>query len=101
MRKDAEVNADADQKKKDLADAQVTADQVLYAAEKALKEHGDKVSEDIKKNVQEKIDALKAARGSTDTAEIKTASDALSGALSAIGPAMQQKPPETDTPPQQ
>ena len=101
MRKDAEVNADADQKKKDLADAQVTADQVLYAAEKALKEHGDKVSEDIKKNVQEKIDALKAARGSTDTAEINTASDALSGALSAIGPAMQQKPPETDTPPQQ
>ena len=131
MRKDAEVNADADQKKKDLADAQVTADQVLYAAEKALKEHGDKVSEDIKKNVQEKIDALKAARGSTDTAEIKTASDALSSALSTIGPAMsassdasrdgqqnqppqgQQparpddsghsggKPPETDTPPQQ
>ena len=100
MRKDAEVNADADQKKRELVEAQNAADQVVYAAEKALREHGEKVGEDIKKNVQEKIDALKSARGGTDTAAIKLAADALSTAMSSIGEAMsknqQQTPPPTD-----
>ncbi len=99
MRKDAETNADSDQKKKELADAQVSADQTLYAAEKALKEHGDKVSEDVKKNVQESIDSLKAVRGSADTTAIKSATDALSTALSSIGQSMSQKPPEGEQKP--
>ncbi|MEK7133917.1 MAG: molecular chaperone DnaK [Patescibacteria group bacterium] len=93
MRKDAEANADADQKKKELVEAHNAADQVLYAAEKALKEHGDKVGEDIKKNVQEKLDALKAARGSGDVAAIKSAAEALSTAMSTIGEAMSKNPP--------
>ncbi|OGG49859.1 molecular chaperone DnaK [Candidatus Kaiserbacteria bacterium RIFCSPHIGHO2_01_FULL_54_36] len=88
MRKDAEANAETDKKKHELVEAQNAADQVVYAAEKALKEHGGKVSEDIKKNVQEKLDALKAARGSGDAAAIKTAAEALSTTMSAIGPAV-------------
>lgn len=90
MRKDAEANADSDQMKRDLAEAQNAADQNIYAAEKALREHGDKVSDDIKKDVQEKIDTLKSARAGTDTGAIKSASDALSTSMSAIGQAMQQ-----------
>jgi molecular chaperone DnaK len=101
MRKEAEANAETDTKKKDLVEAQNSADQLVYAAEKALKDHGDKVSEDIKKNVQEKIDALKTARGGTDSAAIKSASDALSAAMSAIGQAMQgQQTPPQQPPPQ-
>ena len=88
MRADAETNAEADKKKKELIEAQNTADQLVYAGEKALKEHGDKVSDDIRKNVQEKIDALKSARNGSDAAAIKIASDALSSAMSAIGPAI-------------
>ncbi len=100
MRKDAEANAEADTKKKELVEAQNAADQVVYAAEKALREHGDKVSEDIKKNVQEKIDALKSARGGTDAVAIKSAAEALSTAMSAIGQAMnQQQPPQSDQKP--
>ena len=99
MRKDAEVNADADKQKKDLVEVQNATDQVVYAAEKALREHGDKVSEDIKKNVQEKIDAAKAARGGTDAAAIKNASDALSTAMSTIGEAMSKN--QQQTPPQE
>ena len=96
MRKDAEANAESDLKRKEIVEAQNAADQIIYAAEKALREHGDKVSEDIKKNVQEKIDALKSARNGTDATAIKTASDALSTAMSAIGEAMskQQSPPQ-------
>ena len=101
MRHDAETNADVDKKKKELVEEQNAADQVVYAAEKALREHGDKVSEDIKKNVQGKIDALKTARTGTDSAAIKSATGALSQAMSAIGEAMSknQKPPTPETPP--
>ena len=101
MRKDAEVNADADKQKKDLIESQNAADQIVYAAEKALKEYGDKVTEDIRKNVQEKIDALKSARSGTDATVIKAASEALSAAMSAIGQAMnqQQQPPQDDQKP--
>ena len=96
-------------------EAHNAADQMIYAAEKALKEHlpapgseaarqagGDKVSDDVKKNVQEKIDALKAARAGTDTSAIKNASDALSGAMSTIGEAMakNQPPPQDQKPPE-
>ncbi|KKW47520.1 MAG: molecular chaperone DnaK [Candidatus Kaiserbacteria bacterium GW2011_GWA2_58_9] len=102
MKKDAEANAESDKRKKELVEAQNAADQLAYAAEKALKEHGDKVSEDIKKNVQEKIDALKSSRNGTDAAAIKSASEALSTAMSAIGQAMsqnqQQTPPPSDQP---
>ena len=106
MRKDAETHADEDKKKRELVEAQNAADQIIYAGEKALKEHGDKVGEDIKKNVQEKIDALKTARGGTDVGAIKSAADGLSGAMSAIGEAMskqqqQQPPPPPQEPPRQ
>ena len=88
MRKDAEVNAEADKKKQELVETQNAADQVIYAGEKALREHGDKVSADIKKDAQAKLDALKASRASSDMAAIQTASEALSQAMSAIGSAV-------------
>ena len=94
-----EVIDDGKKVKKELIEVQNTADQIVYAAEKALKEHGEKVSEDIRTNVQAKIDTLKAARTGSDADAIKRASEELSTAMSAIGEAMQkaqgeQKPPE-------
>ena len=111
MRQDADSHAEEDKKKKELVEVQNAADQVVYAAEKALKEHGEKVGEDVRKNVQEKIDGLKTARAGTDISAIKTASDALSTAMSAIGPAVAKAkadeeamskpppPPSRETPP--
>ncbi len=98
MRKDAEVNAESDKQKHELVEAQNSADQLVYAAEKALKEHGDKVGDDIKKGVQEKIDALKTARAGTDAAAIKSGADALSSEMSKIGEAMSknQTPPPAE-----
>jgi len=105
MRKDAEVNAESDKQKKELIEAQNGADQLVYAGEKALKEHGEKVGEDIRKNVQEKIDALKTARAGTDVAAIRSASESLSTAMSTIGEAMSKQgqtpppePPKDDQP---
>lgn len=90
MRTDAETNAEKDQQKKDLVEAQNHADQTIYSAEKALKEHGEKVSEDVRKNVQDKIDAAKSVRGGNDSAAIKSATETLSGAMSTIGQAMSE-----------
>jgi len=113
MRKDAEANAESDQKKKDLVEAQNTAEQLVYGAEKAIKDHGAAAGADIVKNVQEKIDALKNARTNGDVATIKSASDALSAAMSTIGPAVakaqadeeamsknQTPPPQEQKPPE-
>jgi molecular chaperone DnaK len=107
MRADADKNADADKQKKELAEVQNTAEQMVYAAEKSLKDYGDKVTEDIRKEIQEKIDALKASRNGTDVSSIRAASDSLSVAMQKIGSAMNQqntggsqgdqKPPEDST----
>jgi len=102
MQQDAEVNAEADKKKKDLIESQNIADQMVYQAEKSLKEFGDKVGDDVKKPVLEKIEALKTARQGSDAAAIKFAAEALSTAMSAIGEAMQknqQTPPPSDQKP--
>lgn len=99
MRKDAESHADEDKKKRELVEAQNSAEQTVYAAEKALKDYGDKAGEEVKKDVQEKIDALKTARNGTDASAIKSATDALNTAMMKIGEAM-QKQGGTDAPAQ-
>lgn len=105
MRTDADKNAEADKQKKDLAEAQNHAEQMQYTAEKSLKDYGDKVGEDLKKEIQEKIDALKSARGSSDPAGIRSATEALSTSMQKIGPAMsqnsQQSAPSDQKPPEE
>jgi molecular chaperone DnaK len=57
--KEAELHADEDKKKKEEVDVKNQADSMVYNAEKTLKDVGDKVSEDEKKELQEKADKLK------------------------------------------
>ena len=91
MRTDAEAHAEDDKKKRELVEAQNGAEQGVYAAEKALKDYGEKAGDDVKKDVQEKIDALKAARTGADASAIKSATDALNAAMMKIGEAMQKQ----------
>jgi len=88
MKADAEAHTADDEKRKELAEARNIADQAMYAAEKAIKENGEKAGAEVVKEVQDKIDALKTARNSEDPATIKSATDALSQTLSKIGEAM-------------
>jgi molecular chaperone DnaK len=101
MQADAEANAADDEKRKTLVEARNIADQAVYAAEKAVKENGEKAGAEIVKEVQDKIDALKTARASEDSALIKTATESLSTTLMKIGEAMMknQTPPSGETPP--
>jgi molecular chaperone DnaK len=91
MRADADAHATEDAKRKELVEAKNLAEQMVYSAEKAVKENGDKVDAAIVTDVSEKIEALKKAREGEDLNAIKTTSDALNAALSKIGEAMMQK----------
>ncbi len=89
MTKEAEAHAEEDKKKKEEIEVRNNADTILYTAEKSLKDAGDKVPDDLKKEVEEKIEALKAAKeGPVD--ELKAKADALGESLQKIGAAMYQ-----------
>jgi molecular chaperone DnaK len=101
MKADADAHAAEDAKRKDLVDAKNMAEQLVYAGEKALKENGDKVADDVKKDVEDKIGDLRKAREGDDIGAIKSATEALSTAMQKIGEAMmkEQGAPQGDTPP--
>lgn len=90
MKKDAEMHAGEDAKKKDLIEIRNIADQMIYTAEKALTDHKDKVSEEIRKDVEDKVKALREVKDKEDKDVIKNATDALSAAMQKIGESMQQ-----------
>ncbi len=88
MQKDAEEHAGEDAKRRELVEARNIAEQAVYAAEKAVKDNGDKVTPEIIKEVQDAIAAVNTAKGSEDPATIKSATEALSTAMMKIGEAM-------------
>lgn len=92
MQKDAELNAEADKQKKDLADIKNNAEMTLFTAEKALKDAEGKIHEDIKKSVEEKVTKLKSVKElpeHTDGgAAIKSASEELATEMQKIHEAM-------------
>jgi molecular chaperone DnaK len=91
MKQDAEMHAAEDLKRKELAEVRNLAEQMVYTAEKALKDNGDKVDAAIVTEVHEKIAALKTAREGEDLEAIKSASEALSTSLSKIGEEMMRQ----------
>ncbi len=82
--KDAEKYAEEDKKKKEAVDVKNQAESVIFQTEKALGELGDKVTEDEKKPINEKLEALKNTVKTGSTDEIKAASEELSKAFYAI-----------------
>ena len=88
MTKDAELHADEDKKKKEKIETKNHADTLIYTAEKTLKDAGDKVSPEIKRDVEDKIIALKGTLGSDDIEPIKKATDELNSSLQKVGEAM-------------
>ncbi|MFQ5862675.1 MAG: molecular chaperone DnaK [Candidatus Brocadiales bacterium] len=80
MKKEAEKFAEEDKKARELADARNQADQLVYATEKTLKEHGDKVSQADRDAVTRALDRLKSLKDSNSAVEIKKAIDELTQA---------------------
>jgi len=88
MMADAEKFAAEDSKKKELIDARNMAESLVYMAEKALKDAGDKVLAEDRKDIEDKIAAVKATKDSESVETIKRATDELSAAVQKIGQAM-------------
>ena len=90
MKKDAEMNADADKKRREVIEAKNMAETMIYTTEKMMKEAKD-VSEEDKKAVDEKLEALKKLKDSEDVEAIKKAGDELAQAAHKVGEAMYKK----------
>lgn len=88
MKADAETHAGEDAKRKELVEAKNLAEQMLYTAEKAVKDNGEKVDAAVVTEVNEKIALLRTARDGDSIEAITTASSSLSESLSKIGEAM-------------
>ncbi len=99
MKKDAEANAEADAKRKEGVEVRNMGETMVYTTEKMLKDAGDKVSAEDKKDVEEKLTALKEALKTDNLETIKSTADVLATAAQKVGAAMyqqeqQQTPPE-------
>src|SRR5215211_3218835 len=90
MRKDAEVHTEEDRKRRDLIEVRNNADNTVYAAEKALREFGDKVPAEIRSEVEAKVTEVKSAAQADDVAAIKSAIEALGQAIQKIGASVYQ-----------
>jgi len=96
MQKEAELHAEEDKKKKEGVEVKNIAEQMIYTAEKAIKDNGGKIDATIVKGVEDKIADLKKTKDGTDTDAIKKASEALSTEMQKIGEAMSKQPPTQD-----
>jgi molecular chaperone DnaK len=100
MVREAESHAEEDRERRELVEARNQADSLAYSAEKNLREHGEKVADDIKQEVQDKVTALRQAVASEDVGLIRSATEELSSAQSKIGEAIYQAAAASDeTPP--
>lgn len=84
MQKDAEANASEDAKKKEMVDAKNTAEQMVYTAEKAMKD-ATNLPEDIKSAVNSKIEAVMKEKDGTNIETLKSATAELSTEMQKIG----------------
>jgi molecular chaperone DnaK len=88
MKKEAEAHAAEDKKKQEAIEAKNVADNLVYQTEKTLKEMGDKVSPESKKEIEEKLEGLKKVKDSDNLEEVKKKTEDLSQSIQKIGAEM-------------
>ena len=88
MVKDAEVNKEADKKKREEIDAKNSADSLVASTEQSLKEHGDKVPAEDKKTIEADLESLKEAIKADNVEDIKTKTQTLMQSSMKMGEAI-------------
>lgn len=104
MKADAESHAEADKKAKEEAEKVNMADSMIFQTEKQLSDNGDKLSDAVKKPIEEALTELKAAHQAKDLNAIDQAMEKINKAWEAAGPEMQKAAQEQaagGTPPPQ
>jgi molecular chaperone DnaK len=101
MKKDAEMHASEDAKRKSLIEAQNNADSAIYTAEKTLKDLEDKLDEETKEKVKDGVQKVRGVIESDDPESITSATDELMETVQAMGAAAYQQaeqPEDGETP---
>ena len=91
MKREAEVNADADKRKQEAVMVKNNADNLIYTTEKTLRDIGPKIPEASKKELEVLIEGLKKAKDTDNIEDVKTKTDQLSQAVQKIGAEFYQK----------
>ncbi|MGA2671437.1 MAG: molecular chaperone DnaK [Dehalococcoidia bacterium] len=92
MRREAEQHAAEDAKRKEEVEVRNSADSLAYTAEKTLRDYGDKIPADVKKEVDAKIAGVKSALQGKDINAIRKAMQELSQAIQKVGASAYQQP---------
>ncbi len=100
MKKEAEMHAEEDQKRKETSETRNAADTLVYQSEKSLREWGDKVSQELKDKLNQKINALKDLKDKDDLDATKNAMQDLSQAVQEIGGGMYKNQQDAQNPQQ-
>jgi len=99
MRREAEEHAEEDKRRKELIEARNAADNAAYAAEKVLRDLGDKVPADLKSQVEEKVSKVRAVMDTENLEDIRQATEALNQVVQQVGAAAyQQSEPQAGAP---
>ena len=86
------MHAEEDKKKKEEVEVKNQADAVVFTIEKMIKESGEKMKPEDKKELEEKNEALKKAKDSNDIADMKKKMEEVNAVAQRIGAAMYQQP---------
>jgi len=93
MIREAEEHAAEDQRRKQEIETRNNADNLAYSAERSLRDLGDKVPEDVRKDIQSKIDAVREALKGSDVGAVERRANELSSAMQRMGEAVYQQQP--------
>ena len=94
MKKEAELHASEDKVKQANIETKNVADTLIYTCEKTIREAGDKIKPEEKKEIEDKINALKEAQKGDNIEEIKSKTQELSTAIQKIGAELYKQQPQ-------
>jgi molecular chaperone DnaK len=92
MVEQAEQHRQDDSRRKEEVEVRNHADNLIYSAEKTLRDLGDKVPAGVKSEVEQKVTAVRNALSSSDVARLKQSSDELAAAIQKIGASAYEQP---------
>jgi molecular chaperone DnaK len=92
MRREAEANAEVDLRRKELIEARNNADNMIYTAEKTMRDFSDKIPADMKSKTEEAVKRVKDAMAKDDVEVIKKESESLGQIIQSMGASFYQQP---------
>ena len=91
MIREAEEHAEQDRRRRELQEARNAGDNAVYTAEKLLREYGDRIPDNVRRETQEKIEAVKKVLQSEDTERIRREVETLMQQVQALGASMYER----------